>query len=112
MNCPPVLNPAACSPRLYLRFLESGSEMWRATASGLTDYWAGAAGRGATAWDVMTDVASWWRASTRRERPVWHSANEVVLETPVARLRDFSAGSADDVVPTLVLPPQAGHDSC
>ncbi len=35
-----------------------------------------------------------------------------MLECPVARLRDFSQGSKADVVPTLVLPPQAGHDSC
>jgi len=60
----------------------------------------------------MSDAARWYSASTRRERPRWHTPHEVVLETPVARLRDFSAGSADDVVPTLVLPPQAGHDSC
>jgi poly(3-hydroxyalkanoate) synthetase len=37
----------------------------------------------------------------------------VVLETPIARLRDFTQpGDDTDVVPTLVLPPQAGHDSC
>jgi poly(3-hydroxyalkanoate) synthetase len=30
----------------------------------------------------------------------------------VARLRDFSPPRPADVVPTLVLPPQAGHDSC
>jgi poly(3-hydroxybutyrate) depolymerase len=35
-----------------------------------------------------------------------------VLESPIARLRDFSAGTRSKVVPTLVLPPQAGHDSC
>ncbi len=35
-----------------------------------------------------------------------------MLETPVARLRDFSGRSRAKVVPTLVLPPQAGHDSC
>jgi len=36
----------------------------------------------------------------------------VVFEAPVARLRDFSAGGRSGVLPTLVLPPQAGHDSC
>jgi poly(3-hydroxyalkanoate) synthetase len=36
----------------------------------------------------------------------------VVFELPVARLRDFSTSSRSRVVPTLVLPPQAGHDSC
>jgi poly(3-hydroxyalkanoate) synthetase len=36
-----------------------------------------------------------------------------VFESPLARLRDFSvAGARAGVVPTLVLPPQAGHDSC
>ena len=47
-----------------------------------------------------------------RRRPQWHNEHEIVFETPIARLRDFSQGSTDDVVPTLVLPPQAGHDSC
>jgi hypothetical protein len=44
--------------------------------------------------------------------PRWSSANELVFEAPVARLRDFSAGGLSRVLPTLVLPPQAGHDSC
>ena len=48
--------------------------------------------------------------SDRRE-PEWASPNEVVLECPVATLRDFSQGSRKQVVPTLVLPPQAGHSS-
>jgi poly(3-hydroxyalkanoate) synthetase len=37
----------------------------------------------------------------------------VIGEWPVARLRDFSGPNPpDDVIPTLILPPQAGHDSC
>jgi poly(3-hydroxybutyrate) depolymerase len=40
------------------------------------------------------------------------SPNEVVFEAPVARLRDFSSPGHGEVLPTLVLPPQAGHDSC
>jgi poly(3-hydroxyalkanoate) synthetase len=35
----------------------------------------------------------------------------VVLASPIAALRDFSAGSRARVTPTLVLPPQAGHHS-
>jgi poly(3-hydroxyalkanoate) synthetase len=35
-----------------------------------------------------------------------------VFEAPIARLRDFSRSPREDLVPTLVLPPQAGHDSC
>jgi poly(3-hydroxybutyrate) depolymerase len=35
-----------------------------------------------------------------------------VWEAPVARLRDFSTEPEAAILPTLVLPPQAGHDSC
>jgi poly(3-hydroxybutyrate) depolymerase len=35
-----------------------------------------------------------------------------VFEAPLARLRDFSTRCPRGLVPTLVLPPQAGHDSC
>lgn len=64
------------------------------------------------------DAQRWWRHVLTRRRPQWHNDHEIVFETPIARLRDFSQGAAtsgdptDDVVPTLVLPPQAGHDSC
>jgi poly(3-hydroxyalkanoate) synthetase len=35
-----------------------------------------------------------------------------VFETPLARLRDFSTAKPRGFVPTIVVPPQAGHDSC
>ena len=60
----------------------------------------------------LEDATRWWRHVLGRRLPRWHHGHTVVFETPVARLRDFSQGSSDDVVPTLVLPPQAGHDSC
>ena len=47
-----------------------------------------------------------------RRPPTWTSPHEVVFETPIARLRDFSTAPPRGLVPTLVLPPQAGHDSC
>jgi poly(3-hydroxyalkanoate) synthetase len=47
-----------------------------------------------------------------RREPTWTSPHEIVFETPLARLRDFSTSQRPDLVPTLVLPPQAGHDSC
>lgn len=58
------------------------------------------------------DARRWWRHVLSRRRPRWHNEHEIVFSTPIARLRDFSQGASDDVVPTLVLPPQAGHDSC
>jgi poly(3-hydroxyalkanoate) synthetase len=93
----------------------------------LTAYNADAAARTATeltraagtAWvDAFRTVRSptrglrWWNAMNDRSEPRWHRANEIVFSTPYAHLRDFSAGDADaEVVPTLVLPPQAGHTS-
>jgi poly(3-hydroxybutyrate) depolymerase len=86
---------------------------WAAAIEGTAAWWSGAVRRGATAQDMVWDAVKWWDAATRRERPRWSTPHEVVFEAPVARLRDFStAAESDTVVPTLVLPPQAGHDSC
>ena len=60
---------------------------------------------------VPVDTALWARETTNRKPPTWHSRNEVVLASPFALLRDFSVGD-DDVVPTLLFPPLAGHASC
>ena len=57
------------------------------------------------------DTALWAHHTTNRKPPTWNSRNEVVLASPFALLRDFSTGD-DDVVPTLVFPPLAGHASC
>jgi poly(3-hydroxyalkanoate) synthetase len=92
---------------------EPGLDAWAALVEGVADYGAGALARAATPFDVASDLARWWRTMARRRPPVWATAHEVVFERPVARLRDFSvAGSPARLVPTLVLPPQAGHDSC
>ena len=60
---------------------------------------------------VPVDTALWVHETTNRRPPQWHSRNEVVLASPFALLRDFSVGD-DDVVPTLLFPPLAGHASC
>jgi poly(3-hydroxybutyrate) depolymerase len=92
--------------------LDDGLAAWTAGLNGLSDYWRGVARRGVTPAGVAQDGLRWLEATTRRGKPSWSLPHEVVLETPVARLRDFTQGSRADVVPTLVLPPQAGHDSC
>jgi poly(3-hydroxyalkanoate) synthetase len=61
---------------------------------------------------MALDVARLFSLVADRRPPEWSTLHEVVREWPVARLRDFSAGSRSRVTPTLVLPPQAGHDSC
>ncbi|MFC4944379.1 DUF3141 domain-containing protein [Pseudonocardia sp. GCM10023141] len=54
----------------------------------------------------------WWTTMADRRAPQWHLPNEIVLTTAFAHLRDFSPATADpDLIPTLVLPPQAGHSS-
>lgn len=53
---------------------------------------------------------TFWREIWRRQTPGWSTVNEVRLEYPFARLRDFSDG-ADRGTPVLLLPPQAGHAS-
>lgn len=58
------------------------------------------------------DWVRWWTATAERREPHWSSPNEVVFEAPVARLRDFSSAKRSQAIATLVLPPQAGHDSC
>ena len=92
--------------------LDSTVETWRATVDSLTDYWTGAVARAATPAEVVADASRWLELLSSRRTPRWAHPHEVVDQTAVARLRDFSNGSSDPVVPTLVLPPQAGHDSC
>jgi len=81
--------------------------------NGTLDYLSGAATDGRLPWDVMRELGMWSEAMTDRKAPSWHTPHTVCFEDPVARLRDFSTeGPQSSVVPTLVLPPQAGHDSC
>jgi poly(3-hydroxyalkanoate) synthetase len=101
-----------CPPSFEEIAVADGVAAWRASVDGLATWYAGAFERGATPPELVMDWIRWWASATDRRPPRWSSANEVVLEAPVARLRDFSAGSRSRLLPTLVLPPQAGHDSC
>jgi poly(3-hydroxybutyrate) depolymerase len=92
--------------------VDDGVAAWGATVNGLADYWTSAWRRGATPLALTQDLVRWGATVTGRRRPSWTLPNEVVFDAGIARLRDFSDGSRARVVPTLVLPPQAGHDSC
>lgn len=82
--------------------------------------WAVGVNGAAKMWSTMCtrppgplDVPRWLELITDRKPPSWTSPNRIVFDAPVARLRDFTRrGASRSVVPTLVLPPQAGHDSC
>jgi poly(3-hydroxyalkanoate) synthetase len=77
--------------------------------------WAGyartARARGVSPWEVATDLTRWVRVVNVREKPQWTHPHEVRREWPVARLLDFSEPADAGLVPTLVIPPQAGHAS-
>jgi poly(3-hydroxybutyrate) depolymerase len=99
----------ACSRSLPRQGLSDAVEIWRVATTGALDYWRQAFGHPG---QVPLDLLRFWSEVSTRRAPEWSTPHEIVREWPVARLRDFSAGSTARVVPTLVLPPQAGHDSC
>jgi poly(3-hydroxybutyrate) depolymerase len=88
-------------------------EAWAAGVIGALRWSERILDRGDTPLDVAVDTANFVRVVTDRRPPEWASPNQIVFADAVARLRDFSVRGAERVVvPTLVLPPQAGHDSC
>ncbi len=101
-QCPPVPAPSMASG-----LLDSWIDGCAAAVDGLDKCWAAGVQRGPAAFDLPR----WFALTAGRRAPSWTTPHEIVFETPLARLRDFSA-SRRRVVPTLVLPPQAGHDSC
>jgi poly(3-hydroxyalkanoate) synthetase len=86
-------------------------EAWASAAANATKFAAQAVSRRSSPLDIAEDFAEFARVATLREKPTWaHEAREVRV-WPIARLLDYSAPSATASVPTLVLPPQAGHAS-
>jgi poly(3-hydroxybutyrate) depolymerase len=105
--------PPACGvPPVTRRGLDAAVETTTTAMRGMADYWAGAIAGARTPLDMAVDGMRWWQVMTDRRPPRWATRNRIVRRTPLTRLRDFSATTPADVVPTLVLPPQAGHDSC
>ena len=108
----PSLDPV--DPAAYLRSFRG--ETLRKAATALVEGGAymttRALAQAATPHRTAWDTVRWWRHVLGRRRPTWSTGHRIVWESPIARLRDFTDGATDDVVPTLVLPPQAGHDSC
>src|SRR5436190_7444732 len=105
--------PPACGvPPVTRRGLDAAVETATTAMRGVADYWTGAIADARTPLDMAVDGMRWWQVMTERRPPRWATRHRVVRRTPLTRLRDFSAPAPADVVPTLVLPPQAGHDSC
>src|SRR3954454_8152964 len=105
--------PPACGvPPVTRRGVDAAVETATAAVRGVADYWAGAIADARTPMDMALDGMRWWQLMTERRPPSWASPHRIVRTTALTRLRDFSPEAPADVVPTLVLPPQAGHDSC
>lgn len=117
----PVFGAAA---RVFTEFAVAPLRIATAAVTGWTDYFSAylspagghALGPG-TPLQVTDDLLAWWELRTTRERPRWAHPAPVVRQWPLARLRDYSSEPPEHAdktaqVPTLVLPPQAGHDSC
>jgi poly(3-hydroxybutyrate) depolymerase len=101
--CPPAHSPADSG------LLGSWLDGWTAAMTGVTDLFEASFARAPT----PLDVPRWMVVAGDRRRPNWATPHELVFDAPLARLRDFSVAPAPrGLVPTLVLPPQAGHDSC
>jgi poly(3-hydroxyalkanoate) synthetase len=95
---------ASLSSRLFDAWLDGQV----AVLGGLADLLGETVTRGPAA----LDIPRWFELTASRQAPSWATPHEVVFESPIARLRDFSSSGRRHVVPTLVLPPQAGHGSC
>jgi poly(3-hydroxybutyrate) depolymerase len=103
--------PPAQGPAIPSGLLDGWFEGWAAGVTGAADCLVAAL----SIPPRLPNVARWYDLVTTRRSPQWTTPNEVVFEMPLARLRDFSPrrrGRAGGPVPTLVLPPQAGHNSC
>jgi len=116
-----VAETASCSRSgLPNRLLDSTLASMAAWQRGTTDYWASAVRRTASPLQLATEYWRWLSLTTERRVPTWSTPHTVAWQSRVARLRDFSAARSGlveqaggaGVVPTLLLPPQAGHSSC
>ena len=104
--------PAAAAANLATRMAATWLDLAGHAVTVGTRYWTDAFERGLTPVDVVDDTARWMRTVSDRREPTWSLPNTVVASSPITRLRDFSPPGAAAAVPTLILPPQAGHHSC
>ena len=89
------------------RLLDTWTRGWQAAVDGASGYLEATLAGNVEPLDHLR----WWNHMVRRQVPEWASPHEIAFEAPLGRLRDFSR-TRRGVIPTLVLPPQAGHDSC
>jgi poly(3-hydroxybutyrate) depolymerase len=106
------MRATTCPPGIANGSVDAAFGLYEAVVRGTTDYFTGALSRQASPADMSLDALNWLTTAVRRERPQWATEHVIVAEWPIARLRDFSDPNPIETIPTLFLPPQAGHDSC
>src|ERR1700710_440330 len=97
--------------RIAADFAWAPLEAWVSAAASATEYAARAISRKRSPLGIAEDMAEFARVATLREKPTWAHDPQEFRSWPIARLLDYSTPSATAGVPTLVLPPQAGHAS-
>ena len=103
---------ALAASHVTRRSVSSSVEAWRDAIELGARYWARAAARRATPFELLSDGLRWLELVSTRRAPTWSTPNEIVESTPLTVLRRFGGPGASSGVPTLILPPQAGHHSC
>jgi poly(3-hydroxyalkanoate) synthetase len=106
-----VSRPYHASARLIDQSIASWRQIAQITTETTLGYWRQAlTSPGLTS--PIEHYGRWLQLTTTRRLPGWHTPNDEVFTDRVATLRDFSTEGATQAVPTLLLPPQAGHHSC
>jgi poly(3-hydroxybutyrate) depolymerase len=108
----PRQSPALSASEILSRNAFAWLDICQSSAALGLSYWTGAAARGATPYELALDGFRWLQIVGSRRAPTWSTPNRVVSSSNIMALRDFSDGSSTETVPSLILPPQAGHHSC
>ncbi|WP_328327644.1 alpha/beta fold hydrolase [Kribbella sp. NBC_00382] len=106
------MRATTCPPGIVDATVDQAFGQFETLVRGASDYFTDVVSGRTTPLRLGLDLVSWAKTVARREPPRWATENTVLAEWPIARLRDFTRSSANTAVPMLLLPPQAGHDSC
>jgi poly(3-hydroxybutyrate) depolymerase len=111
-TCAPRQSPAHSASQILSRQVFAWLDMCQSSAALGLRYWTGATARGTTPYELAFDGFRWIQIVGSRRAPTWSTSNRVVSSSNIMALRDFSDGSQTATIPSLILPPQAGHHSC
>jgi poly(3-hydroxybutyrate) depolymerase len=111
-TCAPRQSPAHSASQILSRQVFAWLDMCQSSAALGLRYWTGATARGTTPYELALDGFRWIQIVGSRRAPTWSTSNRVVSSSNIMALRDFSDGGQTATIPSLILPPQAGHHSC